>query len=122
MTAIMAASPEHVERNATIIQFPRRPWWTSAENPACVDWCECEHDQDEFAAGAILDCRRTIVDDDRFQVCAQSCIQPHEDGTPEKLGTRDSGVLVTLDLRELEPADMADLTVAYGLALEMCGR
>ena len=64
-------------------------------------------------------CWRTIVQDRRFVVRAQSYVGPHFDGTPGKFGERDTQAYVDMRLHEPLPADMADLAEAYGRAYEL---
>jgi hypothetical protein len=87
---------------ARVMPFPTRPWWASAANPACVAWCEREHATDAFATEAALLCWRTIVDDDRFVVRADSYLGTHEEGTPTRLGMREPGVFVDVRVNDLD--------------------
>ncbi len=96
---------------ATVIQFPKRPWWYSAPNPLCVDWCEARHDPGEFAEVEALVCQRIIVDDHRFVVRADAYLEPHEDGTPWALGARSFGPYVEV-YAALSVEDGAELAAA----------
>ena len=107
---------------ATVIPFPTRPWWHSAPNPDCVDWCELEHPADEFADGAALRCMRTIVDDHRFTVRAESLVAAHADGRPDALGEELAGAFVEVHVNELEAADAAELVAAIREASVTCER
>ncbi len=114
------ASAAETRGLATVIPFPRRPWWVSAPNPSCVDWCEADHDPNEFAEVAALVCQRTIVDAERFAVRAESLRTVHDDGHPNALGEASAGAFVEVRLNELDAADAAELVAAIREASATC--
>jgi hypothetical protein len=118
MSAPMPKTLSAAENTAKIIAFPTRPWWATAPNPACLDWCEVDHDPAEFASSASLVCEQIVADDDRFLVLARSTVRAAQsDGT---LGSRSSEPFVTLRLHEPTEADMLDLMSAYSRASAVC--
>ena len=118
MAARMPKTQPVLQRSATIIAFPTRPWWATAPNPACLDWCEVDHDPNEFASGASFVCEQVVADDDRFLVLARSTVRAAQsDGT---FGARSSEPFVSLRLHEPTTADMLDLMSAYSRASAVC--
>ena len=98
MSAPMPKTLSAAETTAKIIAFPTRPWWATADNPACLDWCEVDHD--------------------RFLVLARSTVRAAQsDGT---FGARSSEPFVSLRLHEPTTADMLDLMSAHARASAVC--
>ena len=98
MSAPMPKTLSAAETTAKIIAFPTRPWWATAPNPACLDWCEVDHDPAEFASSASFVCEQVVADDDRFLVLARSTVRAAQsDGT---FGSRSSEPFVSLRLHE----------------------
>ena len=118
MSAPMPKTLSDVEPTAKIIAFPTRPWWATAPNPRCLDWCEVDHDPTEFASSASFVCERIIADDDRFLVLARSTVRAAE--TDGVLGSRSSGPFVSLRLHEPRDQDMLDLLSAHSRASAVC--
>ena len=120
MAARMPKTQPVLRRSATIIAFPTRPWWATAPNPGCLDWCEVDHDPSEFASSASFVCEQIVADDDRFVVLARSTVRAEQaDGT---FGARSSGPFVVLHLHEPTDADMLDLLAAHARASDVCAR
>lgn len=120
MAARMPKTQPVLEHSATIIAFPARPWWATAPNPACLDWCEVDHDPAEFASGASLVCEQVVADDDRFFVLARSTVRAGQDvGT---FSARSSVPFVGLRLPEPTDQDMLDLLSAHSWATAVCAR
>ena len=118
MSAPMPKTVSAVEATAKIIAFPTRPWWATAPNPACLAWCEVEHDPAEFATSASFVCEQIVADDDRFLVLARSTVRAAEDdGT---FGSRSSIPFVGLRLHEPTYEDMLDLMSAHSRATAVC--
>ena len=118
MSAPMPKTLSAAETTAKIIAFPTRPWWATAPNPACLDWCEVDHDPAEFASSASFVCEQIVADDDRFLVLARSTVRAgRSDG---ELGSRSSGPFVSLRLHEPTNADMLDLLSAHSRARAVC--
>ena len=118
MSAPMPKTVSAVEPTAKIIAFPTRPWWATAPNPACLAWCEVDHDPAEFASSASFVCEQIVADDDRFLVLARSTVRAAQsDGT---FGSRSSGPFVSLRLHEPTEADMLDLMSAHSRASGVC--
>ena len=98
MSSPMPKTLSAAETTAKIIAFPTRPWWATAPNPACLDWCEVDHDPAEFASSASFVCEQIVADDDRFLVLARSTVRAAQsDGT---FGARSSEPFVSLRLHE----------------------
>ncbi len=118
MSAPMPKTLSAAEPTAKIIAFPTRPWWATAPNPACLAWCEVDHDPAEFASSASFVCEQIVADDDRFLVLARSTVRAAQsDGT---FGSRSSGPFVSLRLHEPTEADMLDLMSAHSRASGVC--
>ena len=118
MSAPMPKTVSAVEPTAKIIAFPTRPWWATAPNPACLAWCEVDHDQAELASSASFVCEQVVAYDDRFLVLARSTVRAAQtDGT---FGSRSSGPFVTLRLHEPTDEDMRYLLSAYSRASAVC--
>ena len=118
MSAPMPKTLSAAETTAKIIAFPTRPWWATAPNPACLDWCEVDHDPTEFASSASFVCEQIVADDDRFLVLARSTVRAAQsDGT---FGARSSGPFVNLRLHEPTDEDMLDLMSAHSRASAVC--
>ena len=118
MSAPMPKTLSAAETTATIIAFPTRPWWATAPNPACLAWCEVEHDPSEFASSASLVCEQIVADDDRFLVLARSTVRAAQsEGT---FGARSSQPFVSLRLHEPTDSDMLDLMSAHARASVVC--
>ena len=118
MSAPMPKTLSAAETTAKIIAFPTRPWWATAPNPACLAWCEVDHDPAEFASSASFVCEQIVADDDRFLVLARSTVRAAQsDG---ELGSRSSGPFVSLRLHEPTDADMLDLLSAHSRASAVC--
>ena len=118
MSAPMPKTLSAAEPTAKIIAFPTRPWWATAPNPACLDWCEVDHDPAEFASSASFVCEQIVADDDRFLVLARSTVRAaRSDG---ELGSRSSVPFVSLRLHEPTDADMLDLLSAHSRASVVC--
>ena len=45
-----------------------RPWWSSAPNPPCSDFCEDDHPERDFARGGGTSCSKTIVKTEELEV------------------------------------------------------
>ncbi len=118
MAAPMPNTLSAADATATIIAFPTRPWWATAPNPACVDWCEVQHDSAEFASSASFVCERIIADDERFLVLARSTVRAEGDGM---LGSPRSGPFVNFYLHEPTDGDMLALLSAHCQASAICG-
>jgi hypothetical protein len=120
MSAPMPKTLSSAETTAKIIAFPTRPWWATAPNPGCLDWCEVDHDATEFASSASFVCEQIVADDERFLVLARSTVRAAQsDGT---FGARSSGPFVVLHLHEPTAADMLDLLAAHARASDVCAR
>ena len=120
MSSPMPKTLSAAETTAKIIAFPTRPWWATAPNPDCLDWCEVDHDPAEFASSASFVCEQVVADDDRFLVLARSTVRAgQDDGT---LGSRSSVPFVALRLHEPTDQDMLDLLSAHSRASAVCGR
>ena len=118
MAAPMPNTLSAADATATIIPFPTRPWWATAPNPTCVDWCEVQHDPAEFATSASFVCERIIADDRRFLVLARSTVRAEQaDGV---LGSRRSGPFVNFHLHEPTDGDMIELLSAHCQASVIC--
>ena len=118
MAARMPKTQPVLHRSATIIAFPTRPWWATAPNPDCLEWCEVDHDPAEFASSASFVCEQVVADDDRFLVLARSTVRAgQDDGT---LGSRSSVPFVGLRLHEPTDQDMLDLLSAHSWASAVC--
>jgi hypothetical protein len=118
MAARMPKTQPVLPRSATIIAFPTRPWWATAPNPGCLDWCEVDHDPAEFASSASFVCEQVVADDDRFLVLARSTVRAgQDDGT---FGSRCSAPFVGLRLHEPTDQDMLDLLSAHSWASAVC--
>jgi hypothetical protein len=118
MSAPMPKTLSAAETTAKIIAFPTRPWWATAPNPGCLDWCEVDHDPTEFASSASFVCEQIVADDERFLVLARSTVRAAQsDGT---FGSRSSGPFVVLHLHEPTDADMLDLMAAHARAGAVC--
>ena len=118
MSAPMPKTLSAAEPTAKIIAFPTRPWWATAPNPACLAWCEVDHDPAEFASSASFVCEQIVAEDDRFLVLARSTVRAAQsDGT---FGSRSSGPFVSLRLHEPTEADMLDLMSAHSRASGVC--
>jgi hypothetical protein len=118
MSAPMPKTVSAVEPTATIIAFPTRPWWATAPNPACLGWCEVEHDPNEFASSASFVCEQIVADDERFLVLARSTVRAAQ--TDGVLDPRSSGPFVVLHLHEPTHQDMLDLLSTHSLASAVC--
>ena len=118
MSAPMPKTLSAVEPTAKIIAFPTRPWWATAPNPACLEWCEVDHSPAEFASGASFVCEQIVADDDRFLVLARSTVRAAQDDG--MLDSRSSGPFVSLRLHEPTDADMLDLMSAHSRASAVC--
>jgi hypothetical protein len=114
----MPKTPSAAETTAKIIAFPTRPWWATAPNPACLDWCEVDHDPAEFASSASFVCEQIVADDDRFLVLARSTVRAAQ--AHGRFGSRSSGPFVSLRLHEPTDGDMLDLMVAHSRASAVC--
>ena len=44
------------------------PWWSSAPNPPCSDFCKDNHPERDFARGGGMSCTKTIVKTDVLEV------------------------------------------------------
>ena len=118
MSSPMPKTLSAAETTAKIIAFPTRPWWATAPNPACLDWCEVDHDPAELASSASYVCEQVVADDDRFLVLARSTVRAAQsDGT---FGARSSEPFVSLRLHEPTTADMLDLMSAHSRASAVC--
>ena len=118
MSSPMPKTLSAAETTAKIIAFPTRPWWATAPNPACLDWCEVDHDPAELASSASFVCEQVVADDDRFLVLARSTVRAAQsDGA---FGARSSEPFVSLRLHEPTTADMLDLMSAYSRASAVC--
>ena len=114
MSAPMPKTLSAAETTAKIIAFPTRPWWATAPNPACLDWCEVDHDPAELASSASYVFEQVIAHDDRVLVLARSTVRAAQsDGT---FGARSSEPFVSLRLHEPTTADMLDLMSAHARA------
>ena len=118
MSAPMPKTLSAAETTAKIIAFPTRPWWATAPNPACLAWCEVDHDPAEFASSASFVCEQIVADDDRFLVLARSTVRAAQSDC--KFGSRSSGPFVSLRLHEPTEADMLDLMSAHSRASGVC--
>ena len=118
MSAPMPKTLSAAETTAKIIAFPTRPWWATAPNPACLDWCEVDHDPNEFASSASFVCEQVVADDDRFLVLARSTVRAGQ--SESTFGARSSGPFVNLRLHEPTDADMLDLMSAHSRASAVC--
>lgn len=118
MAAPMPNTLSAVDPVATIIPFPTRPWWATAPNPACVDWCEVQHDPTEFATSASFVCERIIADDERFLVLARSTVRAEQ--AAGVLSPPRSGPFVNFRLHEPTDADMLELLSAHCQASVVC--
>ena len=118
MSSPMPKTLSAAETTAKIIAFPTRPWWATAPNPACLDWCEVDHDPAELASSASFVCEQVVADDDRFLVLARSTVRAAQsDGT---FGGMSSEPFVSLRLHQPTTADMLDLMSAYSRASAVC--
>ena len=118
MSVPMPKTLSAAETTAKIIAFPTRPWWATAPNPACLDWCEVDHDPAELASSASFVCEQVVADDARFLVLARSTVRAAQsDGT---FGSLSSGPFVSLRLHEPTTADMLDLMSAHSRASAVC--
>ena len=118
MSAPMPKTLSAAETTAKIIAFPTRPWWATAPNPACLDWCEVDHDPAELASSASFVCEQVVADDDRFLVLARSTVRAGQDDAT--FGSRCSVPFVSLRLHEPTEADMLDLLSAHARASAVC--
>jgi hypothetical protein len=118
MAARMPKTQPVLQHSATIIAFPTRPWWATAPNPVCLDWCEVDHDPAEFASSASFVCEQVVADDDRFLVLARSTVRAGVDDG--KLRSRSSAPFVGLRLHEPTEQDMRDLLAAHTRASAVC--
>lgn len=59
------------------------PWWRTANNPPCPDWCQSDHPEDEFAQGGGMLCAGEVAGNDGFSVEVQQCTLTDLEGTPD---------------------------------------
>lgn len=97
-------------------QAQRSPWWYSlADNPPCSDWCEIDHDPNDFRVGGAIHCELDLGHGVKVD-------QPHlaDEDTPFLVESQPLRLLLRPAPEDLTPEDARALADALLLAAEFC--
>lgn len=94
-----------------------QPWWKTAPNPPCpAEWCERDHEHDEFTAGGTLYCRTVVEHSPIFVVEVQQTVGTNS--TEDGYETGPASVYANTFTDDLTPAQVEEFALALLRAVQ----